>query len=380
VRVPGLLVNSSTVWPPPQGRPERRAGGINGILRRERTAERPFISPPTTPPLTVSPALRRLWTATLLALLALICTSAAPALAENTVAVINDPEGVNLRGGPGTNYVSLAVIPLGTEVPVLGARVNDRWLPVLYQGTLGFVHDEYVELKPATGPAAAPVAAAGTSPTPPPTAAAQAQPEMRVDSADGVNLRAGPGTDQRVIAVIATGTLVKVIGRSADGRWANVSHNGQSGWVDAAFLNAPDPRPSSSPSPTPGAVAGSTRFIWPVAGRSITTHFSGGHPGIDVDQYPSGGNPVVAVAGGKVTFAGGNPCCSYGLYVTVEHDDGSKSLYAHLQSIDVREGQSVPQGQTLGKSGNTGRSTGAHLHFELHIGGTAVDPLGVLPR
>jgi murein DD-endopeptidase MepM/ murein hydrolase activator NlpD len=209
---------------------------------------------------------------------------------------------------------------------------------------------------------------------------------MRVDSSDGLNLRAGPGTDQRVLAVIPNNTMVKVIGRSPDGRWINVTYNGQSGWADAEFLERPDqpsssPRPSASPTPqNPGAAAGTAKYIWPVAGRSITTPYSGGHPGIDIDQFPSGGNPVVAVAAGKVSFAGGNPCCSYGLYVTIEHEGGVETLYAHMQSVNVSEGQTVGQGQTIGVSGSTGRSTGAHLHFELHMGSSAVDPMGMLSR
>jgi murein DD-endopeptidase MepM/ murein hydrolase activator NlpD len=314
--------------------------------------------------------------------------------------VINDPEGVNLRGGPGTTFPSLVVIPMGDEASILGPKVNDRWLPVSYQGRMGFIFDEFVTIRTVTAPTVSPAGAAqpsanaspspspAASPSPSPAAAQteQALPqEMRVDSTDGLNLRAGPGTDQRVLAVIPNNATVKVTGRSPDGRWINISYNGQSGWADAEYLKRPDqpsssPRPSASPAPqNPGAAAGTARYIWPVAGRSVTTPYSGGHPGIDIDQFPSGGNPVVAVAAGKVTFAGGNPCCSYGLYVTIEHDGGVETLYAHMQSVDVREGQTVTQGQTLGLSGSTGRSTGAHLHFELHMG-SPVDPMGMLAR
>lgn len=322
-----------------------------------------------------------------------MCTSATATLAENMVAVINDPEGVNLRGGPGTNYASLAVIPKGSEAPVLGPRVNDNWLPVLYQGTMGFVHDEFVEVKtvmaqstPSASASASTTSTTATptpSPSPQPAGAAQAgqtAQEMRVDSADGLNLRAGPSIDQRVLTVVPNGTLVKVISRSPDGRWANITYNGQTGWVNTEFLEKPDARPSPTPATNPGSAAGSARFIWPVAGRSITTTFGGGHEGIDIDQYPSGGNPVVAVAAGTVTFAGGNPCCSYGYYIKIQHEDGSESLYAHLGSIETREGQKVAQGDTIARSGNTGRSTGAHVHLELRMRGALADPLSMLPR
>ncbi|MGH2585699.1 MAG: peptidoglycan DD-metalloendopeptidase family protein [Dehalococcoidia bacterium] len=310
------------------------------------------------------------------------------------VAVVNDPEGVNLRGGPGTEFNSLAVIPVGTELPVLGPKQNVSWLPVSYQGRIGFVHEDYIDLRtpPAAGSAASATPTASPSPrpspssSPSPSASPSSSPssqQMRVTSPDGVNLRAGPGMDQRVLTVIPNNARVTVIGRSPDGKWVNVSYNGQSGWADAQYLAPADARSdttSSTGSGNPSSAAGSARFIWPVSGRSITTGFSGGHPGIDIDQFPSGGNPVVAAAAGRVSFAGGNPCCSYGLHVKVEHRDGTMALYAHLQSIDVREGQEVTQGQTLGKSGSTGYSTGAHLHFELHMGGAQVDPLGQLPR
>ena len=147
--------------------------------------------------------------------------------------------------------------------------------------------------------------------------------------------------------------------------------------MDSQFLDSPDALPTV---PDPAADAGKYKYIWPVSGRSITTYFSPGHPGVDVDQYPAGGNPVVAVAAGRVIFAGGNQCCSYGLYVKVEHKEGVVTLYAHLDSMSVREGQEVTQGQVLGKSGNTGFSTGAHLHFEMHFSGGAVDPLGYLGK
>lgn len=201
---------------------------------------------------------------------------------------------------------------------------------------------------------------------------------MRVNTADGVNLRSGPAMDQRVLAVIPINTRLSVTFRSADGRWGQVAYNGLSGWVDLQFLaslDAASPAPAPAPSDTP-----SGRYVWPVAGRSITTPYSAAHLGIDIDQYPVGGNPVVAIAAGRVSFVGGNPCCSYGLYVKVQHADGNESWYAHLQSFSVTEGQQVSQGQTLGLSGNTGNSTGAHLHFEIHVGGAPVDPLGLLPR
>jgi murein DD-endopeptidase MepM/ murein hydrolase activator NlpD len=88
---------------------------------------------------------------------------------------------------------------------------------------------------------------------------------------------------------------------------------------------------------------------------------------------------VVAAAAGTVTFAGGNPCCSYGLYVVVDHGNGFTTLYAHLSQIAFAQGQRVTQGQLLGLGGRTGYATGNHLHFEVRLNGAVVNPLSVLP-
>ena len=117
-------------------------------------------------------------------------------------------------------------------------------------------------------------------------------------------------------------------------------------------------------------------FIWPVVDQ-VTSPFSNWHPlGIDISAPYV---PVAASAAGRVIFAGGDPCCSYGLYVEVDHGDGYETLYAHLSAIHVQLNQWVERGQLMGVSGTTGRSTGAHLHFELKRNGITQNPLLFLP-
>jgi murein DD-endopeptidase MepM/ murein hydrolase activator NlpD len=120
-------------------------------------------------------------------------------------------------------------------------------------------------------------------------------------------------------------------------------------------------------------------FVWPVWGP-ISSYMGPSHPlGIDIDLYQDPNAPIGAAKAGIVTFAGGNICCSYGLYVIVEHGDGTSTLYAHMSQIAVVQGQVVSTGQLLGFGGATGYATGNHLHFEVRIGDNVADPLIFLP-
>lgn len=125
------------------------------------------------------------------------------------------------------------------------------------------------------------------------------------------------------------------------------------------------------------------RYVWPLQGR-LTSYFgrrnlgmgtSSFHKGIDI-AAPTG-TPIVAARAGTVTYAGWSNR-GYGNMVTIRHFGGSETLYAHFSSISVQVGQYVEQGETIGRVGSTGISTGPHLHFELHENGAPVDPLGML--
>jgi murein DD-endopeptidase MepM/ murein hydrolase activator NlpD len=117
-------------------------------------------------------------------------------------------------------------------------------------------------------------------------------------------------------------------------------------------------------------------LVWPALGP-ITSYFGPSHPlGIDIGQSEGS---IVAATDGVVLFAGGDPCCSYGLYVVVESPEGIITLYGHLESISVTQGQMVRQGQPLGIVGCTGHCTGTHLHFEVIDNGVRRDPLSYLP-
>lgn len=98
------------------------------------------------------------------------------------------------------------------------------------------------------------------------------------------------------------------------------------------------------------------------------------HAGIDFEVPPQ--TPVVAAGSGTVIFAGWD--AQYGNSIVIRHRDGYASRYAHASELLVSEGASVFKGQQIAKSGNTGRSTGPHLHFEVLKNNQAVAPMGYL--
>ena len=130
---------------------------------------------------------------------------------------------------------------------------------------------------------------------------------------------------------------------------------------------------------TAGPIRGGGQLIWPVNGP-ITSPFcerrawEACHPGIDIG-VPSG-TPIRAAGSGRVVLAG--PQGGYGNYTCVQHSSSLSSCYAHQSSIGVRVGQRVSRGQVIGRSGCTGLCFGAHLHFEVRIGGAVTNPLSYL--
>jgi murein DD-endopeptidase MepM/ murein hydrolase activator NlpD len=107
--------------------------------------------------------------------------------------------------------------------------------------------------------------------------------------------------------------------------------------------------------------------------------FTGGrahHMGIDFSARI--GDPVLAAAGGVVSFAGVKN--GYGNVVEVDHGNGYSTLYGHNSRLVVRVGDIVRAGQQLAKAGSTGRSTGPHVHFEVHVNGRPVNPRPFLDK
>ena len=122
---------------------------------------------------------------------------------------------------------------------------------------------------------------------------------------------------------------------------------------------------------------GSGRLIYPINGL-FTSPFGQRwgrlHAGIDISA-PTG-TPIRAADSGRVVLAGVTG--GYGNYTCIQHTGSMSTCYAHQSRIGVSGGQAVRQGQFIGAVGNTGNSTGPHLHFEVRINGSPVDPMGYL--
>lgn len=122
------------------------------------------------------------------------------------------------------------------------------------------------------------------------------------------------------------------------------------------------------------------RFVWPLDTGTLTSGYGRRgrrlHKGIDLAAEV--GTPIKAVADGKVIYSD-NKQRGYGNLVILEHADDFVTVYAHNRRNLVDEGETVRQGAVIAELGNTGRSTGPHLHFEIRLDSKAVDPLIYLP-
>ena len=191
------------------------------------------------------------------------------------------------------------------------------------------------------------------------------QKQMNISS----NLEAKIAKEQVRLAKLAREAELKRQREAAAARKAAAAKAAQAA-ASAAAASAPAVSYASAPAPA----IGSSNFIKPASGR-YTSGYGGrdigagheSHLGQDIANAP--GTPIIASAGGYVSYAGSMG--GYGNVIIINHSINGRAYataYAHLNTIGVSVGQEVSQGQHIGGMGNTGRSTGPHLHFEIHIG------------
>lgn len=148
---------------------------------------------------------------------------------------------------------------------------------------------------------------------------------------------------------------------------------------EGVMPEAPKPRTTSTGSglgyipPSSSAYSGA-KLLWPTTSRKINQYYKWRHLAIDIEgNYNS---PVYAADNGRVEAVGWGR--GYGNRIIVNHGNGLKTLYAHESKMFVRVGDSVSRGQTIGMVGCTGWCTGAHVHFEVFVNGSKVNPLTYL--
>ena len=182
-----------------------------------------------------------------------------------------------------------------------------------------------------------------------------------------------PGNDLDLTnPVIKPGTKVMIPGGSRELRnWeadlvtASRSNSGSTGTSDFGTNSCG------------GGLTGDGSFGWPANSHVISGNGYGpGHLGIDIQGNV--GDPAYAADAGVVTMAQGGWNYGYGNVVQIDHGNGYVTVYAHLSQINVSQCQSVGQGTLIGLIGSTGNSFGSHLHFEIRLGGTNINPLEIV--
>ena len=183
--------------------------------------------------------------------------------------------------------------------------------------------------------------------------------------------RLAAARDAAIAAQLAKQEALGAIRGTESGLHAEIEQLEAESAAIAATLRRSDPGFASTGTPSGAGL------IWPVSGPVTSGYglrWGRMHEGIDI-AVPEG-TPVHAAAAGTVVYAGW--LGGYGNLVVVDHGGGLATAYGHNSVLTAGVGQSVAQGDAIALSGNTGHSTGPHVHFEVRINGTAVDPLGYL--
>ncbi|MEZ5741357.1 MAG: peptidoglycan DD-metalloendopeptidase family protein [Burkholderiaceae bacterium] len=303
-----------------------------------------------------------------------------------------------MKSSPPTRLISL----LGTTalLMVLGACASSSGpAPVIVRSTPAPIYDSGRLTTPAAEsqtPAAAlppavaavgsapPVAAAGSAPpvaaagsAPPPSTAVASTP-IRTGRLESRPLPEAAGSQAPVAAAPAmpAGSAANPVEITPP------AHTPAPAAPPVTVARAPassetDPRPAVTPAPAPAAAApAANEFSWPAKGSVMQTFSDPKSMGIAIAGKV--GDPVSAAADGKVIFSGLGPR-GYGKLLIVKHQNDLLSVYANNDSLLVREGQAVKQGQKIAELGSSGTDA-PKLHFEIRRQGKPVDPIGLLPR
>lgn len=185
--------------------------------------------------------------------------------------------------------------------------------------------------------------------------------------------------------VDAASTLIREYEETEAGHQAMLDEAAEDEARIQALIRQQQSGGSSGSSGSSGSNSGVDGYIWPTNNTRVVTspygerwcpfHGYESHNGADIDA--ARGSAVLAAKSGRVIQAGWNG--GYGISVMIAHDDGITTLYGHMDGCSVSVGQTVSQGETIGICGNTGNSSGAHIHYTMYKNGGTIDPLPYLP-
>ena len=185
--------------------------------------------------------------------------------------------------------------------------------------------------------------------------------------------------------VDAASTLIREYEETEAGHQAMLDEAAEDEARIQALIRQQQSSGSSGGGGSSGSNSGVDGYIWPTNSTRVVTspygerwcpfHGYESHNGADIDA--TRGSAVLAAKSGRVIQAGWNG--GYGISVMIAHDDGITTLYGHMDGCSVSVGQTVSQGETIGICGNTGNSSGAHIHYTMYKNGGTIDPLPYLP-
>ncbi len=176
-------------------------------------------------------------------------------------------------------------------------------------------------------------------------------------------------------SVFATGCATSHVKKSAFSGMLDNGGRGKSRAKNEVYRAVEDDEGSVSSSEVESLRKTTANWRWPLTSVQITSGF-GSRNGNDhegVDMKAQTGTPVYASSSGKVLYSG-SKLAGYGKLIVLKHESGLSTVYAHNSNLMVRPGTWVKQGQQIALSGNTGRTSGPHLHFEIRRGVRAIDP------
>ncbi|MGG2067120.1 MULTISPECIES: SH3 domain-containing protein [unclassified Bacillus (in: firmicutes)] len=282
---------------------------------------------------------------------------------NNTQQYIVNADALNVRSEPNTQSEIIDVLPNGKFVTI--QEEQEGWYKVIHNGTSGYVKKEF--LSNVAQPLVKGITVQGGS------SYYVATPVLKV--------RSGAGTNTAIIGSLQNGAQVQVVGKV--GTWYKIRYGSGYGYVGQQYILQGQQQQQPQAKPSIPAV-----FKYPTQGNvSSTFDVRWGQMHYGVDFAATGNVSIQAAAPGTVVKS--YYSTSYGNVVFVAHHINGNlytTVYAHMSNRAVKVGDNVATGQLLGYMGNTGHSTGQHLHFELHNGEwnfektNAVNPLPYLIR